>query len=290
MDGITDSVFRQIVAKHGKPDVMFTEFISCDGLCSQGKEKLLPSLTFSQIERPLVIQFFGSKPENFYHCARLARRLGFDGVDINMGCSYKNIISQGAGSALIKNPKLAQEIILATREGANELPVSIKTRIGFLSNEIETWLPVLLDTKPAVITVHARTAKEMYQESALDWTAVKLAVDIRDSMHSETYILGNGGIHNKEEARQCIQESEIDGVMVGRAAIGNPWFFHQSFQKQNLSFEQIASVLFEHAELFETFYNHKRNFSLLKKHFAAYISHYPNARVLRSELRLIQNF
>ena len=173
MADVTDTVFRQIVAGCGRstgltvngPDVFFTEFVSCDGLCSKGKAKLLKNLKFNKkIERPIVAQFFGSKPENFYKCAKLAQKLGFDGIDINMGCPDKKIEKQGAGAALIKTPKLAQQIIAETKRGAasagRQIPVSVKTRIGFNKSEIETWIPALLKAEPAAIILHGRTRKK----------------------------------------------------------------------------------------------------------------------------------
>jgi len=109
---VTDAAFRFIIAKYGKPDVMWTEFVSCDGLVSAGKEKLVIDLKYTEGERPIVAQFFGSKPENFYKCAVLARELEFDGIDINMGCPDRAVEKQGAGAALCKNPKLHQKIDL----------------------------------------------------------------------------------------------------------------------------------------------------------------------------------
>src|SRR3972149_11793582 len=131
MADVTDAAFRRIIAKYGKPDMMFTEFVSCDGLCSAGQKNLLPILKFTKKERPIVAQVFGAKPENFYESAKLIKKLGFDGIDINMGCPDKKVIKQGAGAALINNFRLAQEIIRQTKRGAGKIPVSFKTRIGW---------------------------------------------------------------------------------------------------------------------------------------------------------------
>src|ERR1035437_8597818 len=140
MDGVTDTVFRQIVAGVGRPDVFFTEFVPVDAILSKGKEEILKSLQYSEIERPIVAQIWGSDPDKFYKVAKLISKLKFDGIDINMGCPDKNTIKKGACSALIKNPKLAQEIIQATIKGANGLPVSVKTRIGFNKIDMESWV------------------------------------------------------------------------------------------------------------------------------------------------------
>ena len=143
MANVTDCAFRQIIAKYGKPDVMWTEFVSCDGLQSKGRANLLIDLSFTKKERPIVAQIFGAKPENFYKTALLLRELGFDGIDINMGCPDKNVEKQGAGAKLMKNPELAREIIRAAKRGAGALPVSVKTRIGYNKNELAAWLPAL---------------------------------------------------------------------------------------------------------------------------------------------------
>src|SRR5581483_8670967 len=184
---VTDPAFRRIIAKYGKPDVMWTEFVSADGLFLGGYEHLIQDLAFTEAERPIVAQFFTSKPEMMKKAAELARELGFDGIDINMGCPDKSVEKQGAGAASIKNPKLAQEIILAAKQGAGNLPVSVKTRIGYNKNALETWLPALLETNPAVITIHARSRKEMSNVPAR-WEHIRRAVEIRNELGSQTLI------------------------------------------------------------------------------------------------------
>src|SRR3989344_2329308 len=246
MADVTDPPFRQIIAKYSKyggqdifgeegkftrpgkaiggPDVMFTEFVSCDGLCSAGKVRILKDIVYTEAERPIVLQIFGAKPENFYACANLAQELGFDGIDINMGCPDKTIEKQGAGAALIKNPKLAIEIIQRTKDGAGKLPVSVKTRLGFNKDELEEWLPALLDSGLVAVTIHARTRKEMSKAPAR-WERVARAVEIRNERKSETLILGNGDVCDLEDARFKIRVARCDGAMLGRAIFGNPWLF-----------------------------------------------------------------
>src|SRR3990167_3412588 len=182
MADVTNAAFRRIIAKYGKPDVMFTEFVSCDGLCSAGQKNLLPILKFTKKERPIVAQIFGAKPENFYESAKLIKKLGFDGLDINMGCPDKKVLKQGAGAALINNPKLAQEIIRQTKKGSGKMPVSVKTRIGYDKydkKEFKKWLTALLECELDAITIHARTKKEMSLFTA-KWEVVAEAVKIRD--------------------------------------------------------------------------------------------------------------
>lgn len=285
MADVTDAPFRRIIAKYGKPDVMWTEFVSADGLCSRGRDKLLKSLKYTAAERPIVAQVFGAKPENFFAAAKIIKDLGFDGLDINMGCPEKSISGkQCAGSALIKNPKLAQEIILAAKAGAGKMPVSVKTRIGFSKNEIETWLPALLAAKPAAITIHARTKKEMSKVPA-DWSVIKRAVEI--ARGSGVLIIGNGDVTDLADAKVKASEAGCDGVMIGRAVFGNPWLFNRKMPK--VSLKKKLAVLLEHTKLFEKLLGQDKPLELMKKHYKAYVSGFPGAAELRQKLMETKN-
>ncbi|MCK5060041.1 MAG: tRNA-dihydrouridine synthase family protein [Candidatus Pacebacteria bacterium] len=347
MSDVTDAAFRRVIAKYGKPDVMWTEFVSADGLFQGGKKALMTNLKFTEKERPIVAQFFTIKPENMHKAAKLAVELGFDGVDINMGCPDRSIEKQGAGAALMKNPKLARELIKAAKKGAESagrrIPVSVKTRIGYKTNEIETWLLELLVEEPAAITIHARTRKEMSDVPAR-WDVIKRAVEIRDSLKSKTLILGNGDIMSLADAKKKAKETGADGVMLGRAIFGAPWMFanlpelkarwqiehpvpilllekdrekklkthERSFatQSRNRSNEVSASlsknlaklepghiptiqerlsVMVEHTLLFEKLFKSKKNFSVMKKHFKAYVFGWNGAKELRMRLMEVKN-
>ena len=161
MANVTDAAFRRIIAKYGKPDVIWTEFVSADGLLSKGRDKLLIDLEYSEAERPIVAQLFSGNPEKMYEAAKLVKKLGFDGLDINMGCPDRSIEKSGAGAALIRNPNLARAVLRSAKEGAGGLPVSVKTRLGYNKDILDDWLPELLAEKPAAVTIHARTRKEM---------------------------------------------------------------------------------------------------------------------------------
>jgi nifR3 family TIM-barrel protein len=293
MADVTDAAFRRLIAKYGKPDVMWTEFVSADGLFMGGREALMTDLVFTEAERPIVAQFFTARPEMMEKAAALALELGFDGVDINMGCPDKSIEKQGAGAALIKNPKLAREIIKAAKKGAQgKIPVSVKTRIGFNKNELDTWLPELLAEEPAVITVHARTRKEMSKVPAR-WEEVKRAVEIRNALKSETLIFGNGDLLDLADAKARVEMSGADGAMLGRAIFGNPWLFNR--EKPNakkvgdLPLEERLKVLIEHTHLFGELLGDKKNFAIMKKHFKAYVNGWDGAKELRGELMNTEN-
>jgi len=287
MADVTDPAFRRVIAKYGKPDVMWTEFVSADGLVRApevGKQKLLRDLIYTEGERPIIAQFFTSNPDHMEQTARLAQELGFDGIDINMGCPDKSIEKQGAGAAMIKNPKNAREVIRGAMRGAGNLPVSVKTRTGFNTDELDTWLPELLAENPAVVTIHARTRKEMSKVPAR-WSDVKRAVKIRDDLKSKTLIFGNGDLVDVPDALEKIKESGADGVMLGRAIFGNPWCFdiHSNYGK-DISLQKRLEVLIEHTKAYEELLGDIKSFAIMKKHFKSYIHHFPEAGELRIKL------
>ncbi len=282
MANVTDSAFRQIIARCGKPDVFWTEFISADGLCSSGLEHLEPDLYFTEQERPIILQIFGSNPNTIRAAAALGRERGFDGIDINMGCPDKTIEKQGAGAKLINNPELAKEIIAAAKEGACDLPVSVKTRIGYSRDITEEWTEFLLSTEPALITFHLRTRSEMSKTKA-QWDALKRAIAIRDSCKSKTLIFGNGDILNMEQARERARITGADGIMVGRAIFGNPWFFSGKDRK-DISVSTRLLMMFEHTLLFEKLFSSSKNFAIMKKHFKAYTADFDGSKELRVQL------
>lgn len=293
MANVTDVAFRRLITKYGKPDVMWTEFVSCDGLMSVGREKLLIDLAYDKSERPIVAQIFGGNPEKFYHTAQLIQELGFDGIDINMGCPDRNVEKQGGGSSLIKNPALAADIIYETKRGAGKLPVSVKTRIGYNKNELATWLSILLAAEPAAITVHARTRKEMSDVPAR-WEHVAEAVAIRDKYDNspdKTLILGNGDVKDLTDGMEKIKQTGADGVMIGRGIFGNPWCFKDADAARNgrlvnpeINTEDKLRAMIEHTYLFEKLLSGHKSFDIMKKHFKAYITGFPQAKELRIAL------
>lgn len=286
MANVTDASFRFVIAKYGKPDVMYTEFVSVDGLLSKGRESLLRDFMFDKSERPIVAQIFGSKPENFYKVAQLCVELGFDGIDINMGCPDRSVEKQGAGAALIKNPELAKKIIVETMRGAGDLPVSIKTRLGYNTNILEEWLPHLLETKPAAIIIHARTRKEMSSVPA-QWDQVARAVEITKKLQpgsDRTLIIGNGDVKNVEEAQEKVKKYACDGVMIGRGIFGNPWLFSKTVKPEDITPVQKLSAMIEHTFLYEKIFTGHKSFDVMKKHYKAYVNGFDGAKELRMKL------
>ena len=296
MANVTDFAFRQIVAKCGRPDVFYTEFLSCDGI-AHDKTRFEKELFFEKSEEPIVVQFFSSKPENFYKCAQLAQELGYDGIDINMGCPDRSVEKQGAGAALIKNPKLAQEIIKETKRGAGNLPVSVKTRIGYNKIITKEWMSCLLETEPAAIAIHGRTRKEM-SLVPVHWDEINLASEMTKS--AETLIIGNGDVADLKDAKQKANDYGLDGIMVGRGIFANPWFFNENINMTDIKPEQRIKLMLEHINLFIKLWGPDKNFDAMKKFFKVYISgprsaegfgetSWPGAKELRIKLMTAKN-
>ena len=292
MANVTDAAFRQMFVENGKPDVFWTEFVSVEGLLSPGKDRLLVDFWYTEAEHPIVAQIFGAKPEQFEKVAAMIKELGFDGIDINMGCPAQDIEKSGAGAALIKNPKLAKEVIKATKRGAAGMPVSVKTRIGYSKEEIKEWLPVLLEEDLAALIIHLRTRDEMSDVPA-HWELAQETVNMRSQYAPETILLGNGDINTMEDAESKTKESGFDGVMIGRGMFGNPWFFSGHIP----SLEERLKVMVKHTNLFQEIFKSDKDrdggslksFDVMKKHFKAYVTGFDGARELRALLMETKN-
>lgn len=330
MDGITDQPFRHITKKYGNPDVIYTEFTSVEGVC-HGAEKLLKDFDYDQSQRPIVAQIYGKTPEYFRQTAVILCELGFDGIDINMGCPSKNVASSGAGAALIQTPKLAQDIISQTKAGVQdfsngkrtrdcqnisqsiwtqieqratqilenkkqrelryqkELPVSVKTRIGIDKPVTEEWIPVLLEMEPAAIALHGRTLRQAYRGQA-DWQQIAIAAQLVNQ--TETLILGNGDVSSRLDAAAKAQKYNVDGVLIGRAAFGNPFVFSKQPPTDPIQrTKQLIQIALEHAQLYEQTYapQEKYFFLPMRKHLAWYIKGIPQAKQIRTELMQVTN-
>jgi len=283
MEDVTDTVFRQIVAKYGKPDIFFTEFASTDGLLSEGYEKIIPRFKFSKKEKPLIAQIWGSDPEKFYVVAKMISKMGFDGIDINMGCPDKNVVKKGAGGGLILNNILAKQIVDETRKGAPNLPISIKTRIGLRSIVTEEWISFLLTLELDALTIHGRTVKELSKVPA-HWDEIAKCVILRDKISPKTLIIGNGDVMSLEQAQAYAKKYGVDGVMIGRGIFNNLWVFNPKVNEEEITPEMKTKALIDHIKLFEKTWKDKKNYDILKKFYKAYISGFPEAKQLRVKL------
>lgn len=293
MADVTDVAFRALVAKRGAPDVFWTEFVSADGLyhtreikkMKDDENPLLRDLQFSPSEHPIAAQIFSAKPEMIAYASKLVAELGFDGVDINMGCPDHTIEKQGCGAAMMKNPTLAVEIIRAA-QAASDLPVSVKTRIGYNTESLDEWLTALLEAAPSAITLHLRTRKEMSLVPA-DWELMKNAVEIRNRINPDVLLIGNGDVQDLEDGRVKVAESGCDGAMLGRAMFGNPWVFAGRKSEDTPLAEKLATLV-ELAHSFEKI-SPPKNFMLLKKHIKAFVTGFDGAAELRAKLMIAES-
>lgn len=236
MIGVTDPAYRRVIAHCGAPDVAWTEFVSAAGLARDSRRTaLLPMLQRAPGEVRCVAQIFGSDPADFEAAASVILQLGcFDGVDVNMGCPERHVTnSQGAGSALIRDMRLAQRIVEATRRGVdNRLPVSVKTRIGYDAIVVHDWLNALFDVAPAAVTLHLRTRNEMSAVPA-HWSDDVAGVAVAEwqrrcaalAPELRPRLLFNGDVDSLARGAALTQFWGIDGVMLGRALFGTPWLF-----------------------------------------------------------------
>ncbi|HRW05935.1 MAG TPA: tRNA-dihydrouridine synthase [Caldilineaceae bacterium] len=326
MDGVTDQPYRYLQKKYGPPMLIYTEFTSAEGLClSQGR--LLRDLLYDETQRPIIAQIFGKRPDFFYQAAIIVCELGFDGFDINMGCPSKTVAQGGSGAALIRTPQLAQEIVRAAQQGVRDwqngatvydcpdlpqrvahlivqrkaqlplayqqrrpIPVSVKTRIGYETPIVDEWLPYLLDVAPVAIGIHGRTLEQGYGGEA-SWEEIGRAVEV--ARGSGILILGNGDIASLPQAHQRVQTYGVDGVLVGRATYGNPFFFDPTAESfptaeppEPAMLRQFAQLMVEHAQMYEATYQHyeKYFFSPMRKHLGWYARNMHGGKKLRIPL------
>lgn len=277
--GVSDYSFREMLAQTGKPDVTYTEMVTTEGLAAKGEAEFALQMKYSEGERPIVTQIFGSDPKKIEAAARIAGQRGFDGIDINMGCPQDVITSQGAGAALIKTPELAVEIIEAARAGAGDIPVSVKTRTGWKNHEeVAGWIEKIAAANPVTITLHGRT-REMKGRGTASWEAIKRAVEVIRSVNPEITIVGNGDVRSADDGREKAAYAGTDGYMIGRSAIGNPWVFSGKVPSPLVRIE----TMLRHTDLFVDAFG-ERSFDRLKTHYSEYISGFAGAKELRDKL------
>lgn len=287
MEGVTDIVFRQVVTKAGRPDVFFTEFTNVSSFASEkGRHNALERLeTFSE-EKPIVAQIWGKNPEHFEKLASELEKLGFSGLDINMGCPDRHVNKAGGGAAMIKTPELAIECIRAAKEATN-LPVSVKTRLGFTyPEERHAWLKTLLEQNLTALTIHLRTRKEMSKVGA-HFELIPEILELRASVAPDTKLIINGDIENLGQAKELWQKyPEIDGIMIGRGVFKNPYCFtdHEPTKRE------LTDLFLYHLDLYDArakklAENGSRYpFEPLKHFYKVYFNGFSGASELRTKL------
>ena len=278
MEDVTDTVFRQIICSIGRPDVMFTEFANVEAILHGDLQRL----KFTDSERPLVTQIWGTDPQKFYQAAVIVKKLGFDGIDINLGCPVKDVVKQGACSAMIGDRDRVREIISATREAG--LPVSVKTRIGTKKIVTNEWIGFLPTQNLAAITVHGRTVAEK-SAVPVHWEEIGKAVSLRNQSESKTLIIGNGDVDSIENGKLKMENYGVDGVMIGRGVLSNP----AVFADRELSRNQRFQLLFQHINLWDQTWGTRKNFTVIKKFIKAYVNGFIGASLIRQELIATHN-
>lgn len=289
MEDVTDMVFRQIVANCAAPDVFFTEFTNVDGMLSIGAKAVMHRLQVAPLrQKPLVAQLWGTDPEKFYEATKIVVQMGFEGVDINMGCPDKSVVKKGACSGLIGNYNRTEAIIAAVKKAAGPLSVSVKTRLGIREIQTEEWIGFLLSQGLDALTIHGRTVAELSEVPA-HWDEIGKVVDMRNKLGSPTLIIGNGDVLSYKEAQQKHVEYGVDGVMIGRGVFKNLYVFDGEKDFTTFSRKDKLEHLLRHVSLFHETWGATKHFAIMKKFYKIYVSGFDEASELRMQLMTLTN-
>ena len=286
MEEVTDTVFRQIVARVGAPHLFFTEFTWVDGLMTRARPSISRRLTHTPAEQPLIAQIWGTSPDNFFTVARqlASGEFGpFAGIDLNMGCPERKIVKRGACAGLIDHRDRAIEIIRATKAGAGDLPISVKTRCGTDRWVTEEWAEFLLRQDLAALTIHGRIASERSDFPAR-WDEIARVAALRDRLGVETVIIGNGDVTSYRDGLDKAARSGVDGVMVGRGIFGNLWLFNPAVDPAAVPLRARLILLADHLQLWRDTWADEKYFGALKKLYGTYLAGLPETEALQREL------
>ena len=281
MEAVTDVVFRHVVAQAAAPDIYFTEFTNATGWVHAGDKAIGGRLVKTDDEHPLVAQLWGADPDAMAKLASHCKELGFHGIDLNMGCPDSSAVKAGGGAGMIKTPELAGKMIAAAKESG--LPVSVKTRLGYSSvSEWREWLTSLLQQDIVALTIHLRTKQEMSKVDA-HWEIMKEIRELRDEIAPQTLLIGNGDVRDRAHGLELIDETGIDGVMIGRGVFHDPWAFAPEPSEHTV--EERFTLLRSQLELYDQYSALTgRPFDTLKRFFKIYVRDFPDAAVLRDKL------
>ncbi len=282
MEEVTDVVFRHVVSEAARPDVFFTEFTNSESYCHpEGIKSVKGRLTFTEDEQPLVAHIWGDNPENFRKMSIGMAEMGFQGIDINMGCPVPNVTQNGKGSGLILRPDVAAELIQAAKAGG--LPVSVKTRLGFTEvDEWKEWLKHILKQDIVNLSIHLRTRKEMSKVDA-HWELIPEIKKLRDEVAPDTLLTINGDIPDRQTGLKLAEQYGVDGVMIGRGIFHNPFAFEK--EPKDHSSKELLGLLRLHLDLYDK-YSHLelRPFTALHRFFKIYVKGFRGASELRNQL------
>lgn len=287
MEDVTDIVFRHVVSEAARPDVFFTEFTNTESFCHpEGIHSVRGRLTFSDDEQPMVAHIWGDKPEQFRETSIQLAKMGFKGIDLNMGCPVANVAKKGKGSGLILRPDVAAEIIQATKAGG--LPVSVKTRLGYYEiDEWKDWLKHVLEQDIANLSIHLRTRKEMSIVDA-HWELIEAIKNLRDEIAPNTLLTINGDIPDRKTGLELAEKYGIDGVMIGRGIFHNPFAFEK--EPREHTSKELLDLLRLHLSLFNKYEKDEiRQFKSLRRFFKIYVRGIRGASELRHQLMNTQS-
>ncbi|MBO2827436.1 tRNA dihydrouridine synthase [Staphylococcus aureus] len=287
MEDVTDIVFRHVVSEAARPDVFFTEFTNTESFCHpEGIHSVRGRLTFSEDEQPMVAHIWGDKPEQFRETSIQLAKMGFKGIDLNMGCPVANVAKKGKGSGLILRPDVAAEIIQATKAGG--LPVSVKTRLGYYEiDEWKDWLKHVFEQDIANLSIHLRTRKEMSKVDA-HWELIEAIKNLRDEIAPNTLLTINGDISDRKTGLELAEKYGIDGVMIGRGIFHNPFAFEK--EPREHTSKELLDLLRLHLSLFNKYEKDEiRQFKSLRRFFKIYVRGIRGASELRHQLMNTQS-
>lgn len=287
MEDVTDIVFRHVVSEAARPDVFFTEFTNTESFCHpEGIHSVRGRLTFSEDEQPMVAHIWGDKPEQFRETSIQLAKMGFKGIDLNMGCPVANVAKKGKGSGLILRPDVAAEIIQATKAGG--LPVSVKTRLGYYEiDEWKDWLKHVFEQDIANLSIHLRTRKEMSKVDA-HWELIEAIKNLRNEIAPNTLLTINGDIPDRKTGLELAEKYGIDGVMIGRGIFHNPFAFEKEPREHTC--KELLDLLRLHLSLFNKYEKDEiRQFKSLRRFFKIYVRGIRGASELRHQLMNTQS-
>ena len=296
MEAVTDVIFRHVVAEAGAPDVWFSEFTNATGWVHAGEKATGGRLIKTDDEQPIVAQIWGGEPGDMEQLARHCAELGYDGIDINMGCPAKSAVKSG-GSALIRDPELAAASIAAAKTAG--IPISVKTRLGYSHiNEWREWLGYLLRQDITNLTIHLRTKKEMSKVPA-HHELISDIVALRDSIAPHTLLTINGDIESRAQGVELIKKHPgVNGVMIGRGVFRDPFCFVRtenasqattslSDKSDEGNKQKLIDLLRLHLDLYDQYGDQTgRPYETLKRFFKIYIRDFPEASALRAALMM----
>lgn len=281
MEAVTDVVFRHVVESAARPSLYFTEFTNATGWMHAGDRAIGGRLVRTDDESPIIAQLWGSDPVAMEKLSIHCKDLGYDGIDINMGCPDASAIKGGGGAQMIRTPEVAAEMIKAAKKSG--LPVSVKTRLGYSSvDERHEWLRFVLEQDIVALTIHLRTKKEMSKVDA-HWELMSEIKALRDEIAPQTLLIGNGDVRDRAHALELIEQTGIDGAMIGRGIFHNPFAFEE--EPKAHSREELLGLLRLQLDLYDRYKELTgRPFDTLKRFFKIYIRDFEGASVLRDRL------